>query len=141
MNKIMPFRSLLSVFSCAVFLASCSSQGDSSAGYYQRGTSQVTEEVGYDEGYQWAEDNDTDSFDDCDDQFGTGDAEDGCNKYVQENKYDETPTFNGDDCTEDCSGHEAGYKWAEDNGIDDTSDCDGNSDSFNEGCESYVEEQ
>lgn len=44
------------------------------------------------------------------------------------------------DCTEDCSGHDAGYEWAEENDIDDTSDCDGNSNSFNEGCEAYVEE-
>lgn len=49
-------------------------------------------------------------------------------------------TFHGDDCTEDCSGHEAGYEWAEDNDIDDVDDCSGNSNSFNEGCESYVEE-
>ena len=43
-------------------------------------------------------------------------------------------------CTEDCSGHEAGYQWAEDNGIDDPIDCDGNSMSFIDGCEEYVEE-
>jgi hypothetical protein len=49
-------------------------------------------------------------------------------------------TFNGYDCTEDCSGHEAGYEWATENDIDDVSDCDGNSNSFNEGCYSYVEE-
>ena len=49
-------------------------------------------------------------------------------------------TFHGYDCTVDCSGHEAGYEWAEDNDINDVYDCDGNSDSFNEGCEAYVEE-
>lgn len=38
-------------------------------------------------------------------------------------------------------GHQAGYDWAEDNNIYDTSDCDGNSNSFNEGCEEYVNEQ
>ncbi len=48
--------------------------------------------------------------------------------------------FNGYTCTVDCSGHEAGYNWAEEKGIDDTSDCGGNSNSFIEGCESYVEE-
>jgi len=49
-------------------------------------------------------------------------------------------TFMGYDCTSDCSGHEAGYDWAESNDISDVSDCDGNSNSFNEGCEAYVEE-
>lgn len=49
--------------------------------------------------------------------------------------------FKGDPCTVDCSGHEAGYEWAEEKGIDDPDDCDGNSDSFIEGCRSYAEEQ
>lgn len=48
--------------------------------------------------------------------------------------------FNGYPCTEDCSGHEAGYEWADENGIDDMDDCGGSSNSFIEGCESYVEE-
>jgi hypothetical protein len=48
--------------------------------------------------------------------------------------------FNGYPCTEDCSGHQAGYDWAEQNGIEDSSDCGGNSQSFIEGCESYAEE-
>ena len=50
------------------------------------------------------------------------------------------PTFHGNTCTSDCSGHEAGYEWAEENGISDPSDCGGNSTSFIEGCESYAEE-
>lgn len=52
-----------------------------------------------------------------------------------------SPSFMGYDCTDDCSGHEAGYQWAEENGIDDPSDCGGNSNSFIEGCEAYAEEQ
>ena len=48
-------------------------------------------------------------------------------------------TFKGDECTQDCSGHRAGYEWAERKGIDDASDCHGNSRSFNEGCIAYVE--
>jgi hypothetical protein len=51
------------------------------------------------------------------------------------------PTFYGDPCTVDCSGHEAGYSWAEDNEIEDPDDCGGNSNSFIEGCESYAEEK
>jgi len=49
-------------------------------------------------------------------------------------------TFRGYDCLDDCSGHEAGYQWAEDNDIDDADDCTGNSQSFIEGCEAYVED-
>ena len=49
-------------------------------------------------------------------------------------------SFGGYECTEDCSGHQAGYDWAEQNGIDDESSCSTPSDSFNQGCESYVEE-
>ncbi|MHB0914905.1 MAG: hypothetical protein ACYC4M_04375 [Thermoleophilia bacterium] len=51
-----------------------------------------------------------------------------------------SPSFHGYDCTEDCSGHEAGYEWAEEHGITDPDDCGGNSDSFIEGCEAYAEE-
>ena len=44
-------------------------------------------------------------------------------------------------CTSDCSGHLAGYEWAEKKDIDDADACTGNSQSFIEGCETYVEEQ
>lgn len=49
-------------------------------------------------------------------------------------------TFDGNTCLGDCSGHQAGYDWAEQNDIDDESSCSTSSASFNEGCESYVEE-
>lgn len=45
-----------------------------------------------------------------------------------------------DECTDDCSGHEAGYEWAANEGIEDVADCGGNSNSFIEGCEAYVED-
>jgi hypothetical protein len=53
-------------------------------------------------------------------------------------------TFHGYDCTVDCSGHSAGYKWAEDHYISDGDDCDvagehSNSPSFAEGCHAYVD--
>lgn len=48
-------------------------------------------------------------------------------------------TFDGYECTDDCSGHQAGYDWAEENDIDDEDACDTSSQSFNEGCQSYVE--
>ncbi len=49
--------------------------------------------------------------------------------------------FHGYDCTVDCSGHEAGYEWAEQEGITDPESCDGSSNSFIEGCRAYAEEQ
>ena len=48
--------------------------------------------------------------------------------------------FNVYPCTQDCSGHQAGYRWAEENGITDPDECGGNSQSFIEGCQSYAEE-
>lgn len=53
-------------------------------------------------------------------------------------------TFAGYECTEDCSGHEAGYAWAEEHGISDGDECDAagehsNSPSFAEGCHAYVD--
>jgi hypothetical protein len=49
-------------------------------------------------------------------------------------------TYKGYECTDDCSGHEAGYEWAQRKGITDPDDCGGNSNSFIEGCKSYVGE-
>jgi len=54
-------------------------------------------------------------------------------------------TFEGKDCTGNCSGHQAGYDWARDKLITDLEDCDVageryNSPSFAEGCRSYIEE-
>ena len=44
-------------------------------------------------------------------------------------------TFGDFDCADDCSGHAAGYKWAEKHEIEDEADCPyGNSQSFHEGC-------
>lgn len=50
-------------------------------------------------------------------------------------------TFEGYECTVDCSGHEAGYEWAERNGISDADDCSGNSNSFIEGCRAWADQQ
>jgi len=59
---------------------------------------------------------------------------------------DESPqaeTFSGYDCTDDCSGHKAGFRWAEEKGIVDEGDCDAAGDhssasSFAEGCKAYI---
>lgn len=42
-------------------------------------------------------------------------------------------------CTDDCSGHDAGWQWAQDNDVTDSSECSGTG-SFSDGCEAYVEE-
>lgn len=47
----------------------------------------------------------------------------------------------GDECTEDCGGHDAGRDWAESRGINNPDDCGGKSWSFEEGCRSYAQEQ
>ena len=52
----------------------------------------------------------------------------------------EAGSYAGYGCTVDCSGHEAGYDWAAENGIDDPDSCGGNSWSFVEGCRAYAEE-
>jgi len=57
-----------------------------------------------------------------------------------ESDYEEPITSDNWECTDDCSGHEAGYEWAEDQGITDSDDCGGNSNSFIEGCEAYANE-
>lgn len=51
-----------------------------------------------------------------------------------------SPTFHGYTCTDDCSGHEAGYNWAQEKGITDPDDCRGKSISFIEGCKAYAED-
>lgn len=74
---------------------------------------------------------DSENLDNDEDAAGDDDGQDN----------QEPPSFMGTPCTDDCSGHEAGYQWAEENGIDDPDDCSGNSNSFVEGCEAYAEEQ
>ena len=49
-------------------------------------------------------------------------------------------SFKGYDCTQDCSGHKAGYEWAQRKNISDAADCRGNSNSFIEGCLAAVAE-
>lgn len=139
----MKFIIAFSVFA-VIILSGCSSKqyntGNIESPWYPNFSNDfVNEDDNYDDGYSWAENNDIDNFDDCQSQFGTSEAEDGCNDYVKDN-YTGNDTFYGYECTEDCSGHEAGYNWAENNDISDIYDCSGNSQSFNEGCQTYVEE-
>ncbi len=50
--------------------------------------------------------------------------------------------FGGYECMDDCSGHAAGYRWAEENGFTDEAGCplNGAAISFWEGCKAYVED-
>ena len=49
-------------------------------------------------------------------------------------------TFGSYECTQDCSGHIAGYKWAASHGLTEDYQCTGRSQSFIEGCLEYVRE-
>lgn len=49
--------------------------------------------------------------------------------------------FHGYPCTQDCSGHKAGYEWAKKKNITKRDYCGGNSNSFIEGCYAWVEDQ
>ena len=53
---------------------------------------------------------------------------------------DDSITRDNWECTEDCSGHNAGYEWVAEKGITDPSDCGGKSASFIKGCEAYANE-
>ena len=48
--------------------------------------------------------------------------------------------FSNGACAANCTGHDAGYEWAEQNAIADPNDCGGDSDSFVEGCMAYAQE-
>ncbi|MBC7506651.1 MAG: hypothetical protein H7267_13145 [Sandarakinorhabdus sp.] len=50
-------------------------------------------------------------------------------------------SFEGDECTVDCGGHEAGREWAKQRGVTDEGECGGRSWSFREGCAAYAREQ
>jgi hypothetical protein len=53
----------------------------------------------------------------------------------------EDRTYGGFECTDDCSGHAAGYEWAKEHDIEDEANCpEGNSQSFHEGCIAFTED-
>ena len=49
-------------------------------------------------------------------------------------------TFRDYACTQNCSGHVAGYNWARKKAIKSAADCNGHSQSFKEGCIARVNE-
>lgn len=78
----------------------------------------------------------------CEQKFATDGAgnQDNTASAIESTSESDRPvrTFMGYVCTEDCSGHQAGYDWAEEKGIEDPNDCGGNSESFIEGCRAYA---
>jgi hypothetical protein len=50
-------------------------------------------------------------------------------------------SFHGYPCEGDCSSNQAGYDWAEQNGVTDPSSCGGDSQGFVDGCQAWAEEQ
>jgi len=67
--------------------------------------------------------------------------EDEAHDQAMETVADQTFQEVGDtsQCTDDCSGHDAGFEWAKEKGITDSSECGGKSQSFIEGCEAYAQ--
>jgi hypothetical protein len=87
-------------------------------------------------GIQYAKENDVRDIAICEYKFDDNDiAEESCQEYVKSKYY-----FGRYKCEDDCSGHFAGYEWAEENNINNEEDCSGNSQSFIEGCKSFVED-
>jgi hypothetical protein len=127
------------VLIAALALACSQNAREAERNHLDSGNGTETPSDEYDSGHDWAATNDISNFDDCQNEFGTGESEDACNEYVKEH-YLGHRSFNGYECTEDCSGHEAGSQWAEENDIANVDDCEGNSTSFIEGCMSYLEE-
>lgn len=48
--------------------------------------------------------------------------------------------FGDSECSDDCSGHKAGWNWAEEKNITNPDNCGGRSQSFIEGCIDYASE-
>lgn len=115
----------LILFLAAISLAACSSKPE-------------YDPSEYDEEGNWIYDTESTHFDDLEEEKG-GETFDEYDE--RRDSYDGAyGTYEGDGCTVDCGGHEAGYAWAEEQGVDDPDSCGGNSWSFEEGCRAYAEE-
>jgi hypothetical protein len=69
-------------------------------------------------------------------EFGEDDAQDVARDDLSSQTFQDVGDTSA--CTEDCSGHDAGFEWAKENGLTDASECQGSSQSFVEGCEAYA---
>jgi hypothetical protein len=79
----------------------------------------------------------TESFTGADSSWKTDTSSDEPSYFV-DTEY--TEVMGTDSCTQDCSGHSAGWEWAEEYEICDPDYDNGNSDSFNEGVNQWTEE-
>lgn len=113
---------------CAVFLLAASGACEENQGINAGRTGSTIEPS--------ATEDFLDSYDSYEDDYHDVPASD--YEYVDDFEFE--PDGNSGYCTQDCSGHDAGYEWADENGITDPYDCGGNSQSFIEGCEAYAEE-
>jgi len=70
----------------------------------------------------------------------TPEQEDRASEHADERLSDASYEDVGDtsQCTEDCSGHDAGFEWAREHDVTDATECSGDSQSFVEGCEAYA---
>ena len=131
------FIKICSLLLAAVFFSACASNTTSSSGV--NGSSRTTANEG--SGRRTAT---SDESEDAEKDFAREPVETPLSGDDNEVASSPSPSdelySHGKRCTIDCSGHDAGYEWAERKGISDASDCGGKSQSFIEGCESYAEE-
>lgn len=112
-----------------------SSTSEVSTGNYQAACRNACESVGWDDGKFNDILNENDGLSNLCDSYYCSDHR----PFSKSTASSDQKTFYGYDCKDNCSGHKAGYSWAEDKGITDLDDCGGNSNSFIEGCQAYVE--
>lgn len=108
---------------CVVMLGSCDAGGSSEAGFvggYGKFSQDVAENSSYDEPEVTEEA-----------MYEAASRLSGITYYDLGEPYG---------CTSDCSGHEAGTAWADDNQMIYPEDCGGDSQSFIEGCMAFAEE-
>lgn len=115
-------------------------------------TAYTLEENPYLYGYEYAAEHGMENFDNFEKDCGRllkgyAEAVSGCNSYIKEQmNYSKKSTEKkfikqGFYCSDDCSGHQAGYEWARGKDIESVWDCGGKSNSFIEGCKTYVYEK
>ena len=125
----MRLRLTLSLIFCAAFLSACGPSSDKQA-------SQQNSSDGADSG---SDKQDSQSDDSQNNSARSADtARQNAIEALQDQTYEDVMGVG--ECTEDCSGHNAGWEWAKEHQVFDPDDCSGNSDSFIEGCKAYGEE-
>ena len=120
---------LLSLGICLLFIASCGPSSDKQASQHEGSNGSATDSDR--QGVQ-SEDSDEDTLDTSEA------AQQSAIDELEDQTYEDV--MGSDECTEDCSGHNAGWEWAKKNEMLNPDDCSGDSESFIEGCKAYGEE-